>query len=32
MNTNVAEARNFLLWAAFWIVALLLLLPALGGN
>jgi hypothetical protein len=32
METNVAEARNFLLWVAFWIAALMLLLPALSGN
>jgi hypothetical protein len=32
MDTNVAEARNFLLWAAFWIAALMVLLPALAGN
>lgn len=42
MNTNaaaarteeagVAEARNILIWMAFWIAALMVLLPALAGN
>jgi hypothetical protein len=32
MNTNVIEVRNFLIWATFWIVALMVLLPALAGN
>jgi hypothetical protein len=32
MNTNLLEARNFLIWAAFWIAALMVLLPALAGN
>ncbi len=34
MNANVdsVEAKNFLIWIAFWIVALMALLPALSGN
>ena len=32
MNTNVAEARNFLIWMALWIGALIVLLPALAGS
>lgn len=27
MNTDVTEAKNFLVWAGFWIVALMFLLP-----
>jgi len=32
MNTNVLEARNFLIWVGFWIAALIVLLPMLAGN
>jgi len=32
MNANVMETKNFLIWAACWIAALLVLLPALAGN
>jgi len=32
MNTTLVETRNFLIWAAFWIAALVVLLPALAGN
>ena len=32
MNTGAAEAKNFLIWAGFWIAALMVLLPALAGN
>ena len=32
MNTNLVEGKNFLIWATFWIVALMVLLPALAGN
>jgi hypothetical protein len=32
MNSNVIEAKNFLIWAAFWLAALIVLLPALSGN
>jgi len=32
MNSNVIEAKNFLIWAAFWLAALILLLPALSGK
>jgi hypothetical protein len=32
MEPNVAEAKNFVLWVAFWIAALTLLLRALSGN
>ena len=32
MNSNVAEARNLLIWMGFWIAALMVLLPALAGN
>jgi hypothetical protein len=32
MNTNLMEARNLLIWGAFWIAALMVLLPALAGN
>jgi hypothetical protein len=32
MHTNTAEAKNLLIWMAFWIAALMVLLPALAGN
>lgn len=32
MNTEAAEAKNFLIWVGFWIAALMFLLPALTGN
>ena len=33
MNTNeLAEAKNFLIWMALWVAALIALLPALAGN
>ena len=33
MNTNeLAEAKNFLIWMALWIAALIMLLPALAGS
>lgn len=32
MNTSMIETRNFLIWAAFWIAALMVLLPALAGK
>lgn len=32
MNTSVTDARNLLIWMAFWIAALMVLLPALAGN
>jgi len=33
MNTaDVGEAKNFLIWMALWIGALVVLLPALAGN
>jgi hypothetical protein len=33
MNTNeLAEAKNFLIWMALWIAALVVLLPALAGR
>jgi hypothetical protein len=32
MNTDVAEARNFVIWMALWIAALMVLLPALAGS
>jgi hypothetical protein len=30
--TEMAEARNFLIWMALWIAALVVLLPALAGS
>jgi Na+(H+)/acetate symporter ActP len=32
MNTDVAEARNFVIWMVLWIGALMVLLPALAGS
>jgi hypothetical protein len=32
MNTNTAEARNFLIWMGLWLAALMVLLPALAGS
>lgn len=32
MNTNIMEGKNFLIWSAFWIAALMVLLPLLAGN
>jgi hypothetical protein len=33
MNTiDTAEAKNFLVWMALWIGALMVLLPALAGS
>ena len=32
MNTEIAEAKNFLIWAGLWLAALIFLLPALGGS
>ena len=33
MNTNeLAQAKDFLIWMALWIAALIVLLPALAGN
>jgi hypothetical protein len=32
MNTDAAEARNFVIWMALWIAALMVLLPALAGS
>jgi hypothetical protein len=32
MNPTVADTRNFLIWMAFWIAALMILLPALAGK
>jgi hypothetical protein len=29
---NTAEGKNFLIWMALWIGALVVLLPALAGN
>jgi hypothetical protein len=31
-TTELAEARNFLIWMALWAAALIVLLPALAGN
>ena len=31
-TTELAEARNFLIWLALWAAALIVLLPALAGN
>jgi hypothetical protein len=31
-STELAEARNFLIWMALWVAALIVLLPALAGN
>jgi hypothetical protein len=31
-TTEMAEARNFLIWMALWIAALVVLLPALAGS
>jgi len=30
--TEAAEAKNFLIWMALWIGALVVLLPALAGS
>jgi hypothetical protein len=32
MNTDITAARNFLIWMALWIGALMVLLPALSGK
>ena len=32
MNTEVAEAKSFLIWVVLWLAALMVLLPALAGN
>ena len=32
MNTEATETKGFLIWAGFWIAALMVLLPALAGN
>jgi hypothetical protein len=32
MNSEVAEAKGFLVWVGVWIAALMVLLPALAGN
>ena len=32
MDTSIVETRNFLIWAVFWIAALMILLPALAGK
>jgi len=31
-TTELAEGKNFLIWMALWIAALIVLLPALAGN
>jgi hypothetical protein len=31
-TTELAEARNFLIWMALWVAALIVLLPALAGS
>jgi hypothetical protein len=31
-STELAEAKNFLIWMALWVAALIVLLPALAGN
>ena len=31
-TTELGEARNFLIWMALWVAALIVLLPALAGN
>jgi hypothetical protein len=31
-STELAEAKNFLIWMALWAAALIVLLPALAGN
>lgn len=31
-TTEMAEAKNFLIWLALWAAALIVLLPALAGN
>lgn len=31
-TTELAEAKNFLIWLALWVAALIVLLPALAGN
>ena len=31
-TTELAEARNFLIWMGLWIAALMVLLPALAGS
>jgi hypothetical protein len=31
-TTEIAEAKNFLIWMALWIGALVVLLPALAGS
>jgi len=32
MNTEVAEAKSFLIWVVLWLAALMVLLPALAGK
>jgi hypothetical protein len=31
-TTELTEAKNFLIWMALWVAALVVLLPALAGN
>lgn len=31
-STELAEAKNFLIWMALWVAALIVLLPALAGS
>jgi hypothetical protein len=31
-TTELAEAKNFLIWMALWVAALIVLLPALAGS
>ena len=31
-TTELAEAKNFLIWMVLWAAALIVLLPALAGN
>ena len=31
-TTELAEAKNFLIWMALWVGALIVLLPALAGS
>jgi hypothetical protein len=32
MNAEAAETKNFLIWMALWVGALMVLLPALAGS
>jgi hypothetical protein len=31
-STELAEAKNFLIWMALWVAALIVLLPTLAGS